>query len=455
MSASDPPASGPLTEPAHTAAAVLSTGDEIMLGQLQDTNARWLSERLAQAGVPVVAHMAVGDDLARLTAALRGLVGQAPLVIMTGGLGPTDGDLTRAALAALQGEPLIEDPAALEALRARLAARGRALSDRNRRQATRPVSAACLHNAHGTAPGLRLRAGPGLAEVFALPGPPGELRPMFLAHVEPALRPAVRGGLATTLLHLAGVPESDAAERIADLTARGGESVVNITASGGVLTVRIRSASALGPGAARAEAERLAALARQRLAPYVFGADAETLQGVLVRRLAQAGQRLAVAESCTAGLLGATIASVPGASAVLDGGWITYSNGLKVAQLGVPEATLAQHGAVSVQTAAQMAAGALARCAATHALAVTGIAGPDGGTPDKPVGTVCIAHAQRTSGGAEVVSRRLLIAGDRQDVRERACRAAMSALEMHLRGERSPGVLWQIGPATREFQPFL
>lgn len=443
---------GPGWDGVHTAAAVLSTGDEIMLGQLQDTNARWISDRLAQAGVPVVAHMAVGDDLSRLTGAARDLLGRAPLVVMTGGLGPTDGDLTRAALAALVGEALVEDAGALAALRARLEARGRALTDRNRRQASRPESAVCLHNAHGTAPGLRLRVGDG--EVMALPGPPGELRPMFLAHVEPSLRPAVRGGLATTLVHVAGIPESDAAERIADLTARGGQSVVNITASGGVLTVRVRAASAQGPGAARAEAERLAALAGERLSPYVFGRDDQTLQGVLVGRLAAAGERLAVAESCTAGLLGATIASVPGASRVFEGGWVVYSNELKAAQLGVAREVLAQHGAVSEQTASAMAVGALARCGAAHALAVTGIAGPDGGTPEKPVGTVWVAHGRRVAGGAEVESRRLLIAGDRQDVRERACRAAMSALEMRLRGEEGATVLWQIGPTTRGIRAF-
>lgn len=474
---------------AWNTAVIVSTGDEIALGQLQDTNGRAIAQALVACGISPVGHVAVPDDLGRLVALLRRLVEgggetiQSPdLVIMTGGLGPTDGDLTRAALAALLGEPLMEDAAARSALEALLARRNRSVTERQLRQAQRPASAVCLPNHFGTAPGLRVdvprpvSAGGGVMTVFALPGPPGEMRPMLEASVLPEVRSRSASAVLTRLLHVVGVPEAECVSRlnaaVPGITSRDRMPLLGITASGGVLTLRQRWEGAReqeASGRAMMDADRAAVL--RELGVSVFGEDDTDLAAAVLERLRRAGgaqtagraSLLAVAESCTGGGLGEMLSAVPGASGVFAGGVIAYSNAVKIALLGVPERLIAEHGAVSCPVAAAMASGVVERVAVAgagadggqvgtvHGLAITGVAGPGGGSVAKPVGTVCVAHACRPARGgvAELDVRRFLFTGGRADVRKRAARTALMMLHFALaegmNAARCRTLLWEVG----------
>ncbi len=457
----------------HDRAVVLSTGDEIIVGQLQDTNARWLAQQLVGAGIVPIAHEVVPDDLPALVAALRRACAAAPLVVMSGGLGPTEGDLTRQALAALTGDELVDDAHAHAAIAAMLAKRGRDMSARQARQAQRPSRATCLPNAFGTARGLHVVVGD-KADVVCLPGPPGELRPMFEACVRPLLRPPPGRTVLTRLCHIVGVPEAECVMRLGDLTKRGRVPLVGITASGGILTLRIRYEGPADHSAAVAAVDEAQATARRVLGDHLFATGEGESTGVeaLVRTvlaLLQArGQTLSVVESCTGGMLGELLSTVPGSSASFLGGAIVYSNALKET-LGVPRATLEAHRAVSAECCAALCSAGLRVHGADHVLAITGIAGPDGGTAAKPVGTVFIGRVSRTrseaddaaglpatgarhaAGGPDV--RRFLFTGDREDVRRRACVSALTMLYFAFSGPRAaePWLLWQVpaqGDAT-------
>lgn len=441
----------------HERAVILSTGDEIVIGQLQDSNARFLADRLTSLGIRVLEHAAVGDDRALLAATIRRLAESAHLVIMSGGLGPTEGDLTRPAVCDVLGAPLVTDESAFDALRQLLAKRGREVTERQARQAQRPAPARCLPNPFGTAPGLHVpipvAADHQTADLFCLPGPPGELRPMFESSVVSALRPAPGVRIITRLLYAVGVPEADAVTRLGDLTRRDRNPLVGITASGGVLTLRIRyegDAPAGHAAALVADAERAA---RSALGDHIFGSGEQTLPSVVLDQLKARGRSLAVVESCTGGLLGQLVTAVSGSSAAFVGGWLTYSNALKARLVGVPAEMLAAHGAVSEPVARAMALGGLERSGADHALAVTGIAGPDGGSAQKPVGTAWIAHAWREPNGAEADARLFRFTGDREDVRQRAARTALAMLYFALAApgpiRRAGTLLWQVPPGVR------
>lgn len=470
-------------------AVIVGTGDEIALGQLQDTNGRAIAQSLVACGISPIGHAAVPDDLDRLVALFRRLAEgggeaiQSPdLVIMTGGLGPTDGDLTRAALAAALREPLVEDAGARAALEALLARRNRPVTERQLRQAQRPVSAVCLPNHFGTAPGLRVdvprpaSAGGGVMTVFALPGPPGEMRPMLEASVLPEVRSRSASAVLTRLLHVVGVPEAECVSRlnaaVPGITSRDRTPLLGITASGGVLTLRQRWEGAREDeprGRALLDADRAAV--RRELGASVFGEDETDLAAAVLEQLrrdggaqpTERGPLLAVAESCTGGGLGEMLSAVPGASDVFAGGVIAYSNAVKIAMLGVPERLIAEHGAVSGPVAATMATGVVERVAmaaagagggqggAVHGLAITGVAGPGGGSAAKPVGTVWVAHACRAAGGhpVELDVRRFLFTGGRADVRERAARTALVMLHFALaegmNAARRRTLLWEVG----------
>jgi nicotinamide-nucleotide amidase len=424
----------------HTTAAILSTGDELVLGQLQDTNARFIAQALTDRGVRVVEIAAVGDDLPTLTATIQRLATSADVLVITGGLGPTDGDLTRAALCAATADTLIDDADQAQSLSDKLTLRGRQVTPRQLRQAQRPSRAKCLPNNFGTAPGLQTTLSintpaPRTCEIFALPGPPNELMPLWASSVEPALRPASR--VSTRLGYVLGLAEADCAARLGTLTARDRTPLLGMTASAGIITLRHRC-----EGRSEHEAQGLLdadqTAARAALGPHLFATgptrelpahtpSITVLAHGLIHALSARNQTLALAESCTAGLLGAELTSVPGASAALVGGVIAYDNSLKQGLLGVPEADLRDHGAVSHQVAGSMATGAIEATGAHWALSITGIAGPSGGMPDKPIGTVWIALAERESDGAVRVidTRRFLFTGNRHDVRERACVCAM------------------------------
>ena len=401
-------------------AAILSIGDELILGQTQDTNARWLAGRLADRGVPCVQFRVVPDDLAAQAAALRELAALAQVVIVTGGLGPTDDDLTREALRVAMGDanPLVLDAPSLEALDRWFTHRGRSMPDINRRQAMRPSGAECLRNDFGTAPGLRGSVGG--ATIVCLPGPPREMEPMFNQFVLPLLP---KQAMTTGVVHAFGQGESFLAERLGDRMHRDRNPLVGTTASGSVVSARVRGRDAAAePAAMQAELAAIEALWK----PFAFGRGTTTLAGALGAALRERGLTMALAESCTGGLAGSLVTAESGSSAWFLGGLMTYANEAKRDLCGVPEALLAEHGAVSAPVAAALARGARERLRADWAASITGVAGPNGGSDAKPVGTVYIG----VSGPGFESVRRFRYPGERASVRDRAAKTALVLLRL-------------------------
>jgi nicotinamide-nucleotide amidase len=397
---------------------ILSIGTELLLGQVVDTNAAWLSARLAEIGVGVYRRTTVGDNRERIIQALRDALERADGVITIGGLGPTDDDLTREAIAAVLGEPLVLDEGEAARLRAFFAARGREANERQLRQAMRPMSAQPIPNPNGTAPGLYAeRDG---KPIIAMPGPPNEFQPMATDYVLPRLAERTGGRvIRSRVLRLCGIGESDAEAQLHDLIASENPTLAPLAKLGEVhfrITARADSPEHAEQMIAAMERE-----VRTRLGAYIFGTDDTTLEQAVVERLIQTGQSLVVAESCTGGLLANRITNVPGSSEVFLGGVVSYSNALKQLLLGVPAETLVQYGAVSEPVARAMAEGVRQRLGGWWGIGITGIAGPGGATPDKPVGLVYVAVSDPDT----TVIKRQLFAGDRQTVKYRATQYAL------------------------------
>lgn len=371
-----------------------------MLGFVLNTHQQWLCRRLADAGYDVARQTAIPDTGAAIQQAVRESLGRADFIVVTGGLGPTSDDLTRDLIAELLGKKLHLDKAILAKLEAFFAQRGRPMPEHTKVQAQVPEGAMVLENPHGTAPGLAIevRSNPFRVDgntswLVMLPGPPRELRPMFLNHALPLLREKfpLPGIFVCRTLRTTGMGESIVEEKIAGplqpLVKRGLE--LGYCAHYGEVDVRL---VARGDKAAElvANAE---AIVRDQLGHHIFGAEDDQLNATVVRLLTERKETLVLAESCTGGYVANRVTDVPGASAVFLCGLVTYSNEAKQKLLGVREETLANHGAVSEATAREMAEGARSRSGADYAIAITGIAGPDGGTEAKPVGTVFIALA--------------------------------------------------------------
>ena len=377
---------------------LINTGSELMLGRVLNTHQQWLCRRLSDLGYVVTRQVAVSDDSEPMQNAVRESLARADLIITTGGLGPTSDDRTRDLIAEMLGTQLVLNQEVLERIVAFFTARKRPMPEGTKVQAMVPATARVLLNEHGTAPGLILEAPagkfrPGPAALLMLPGPPRELRPMFTAQVVPwlAQRFPCHDAFVCRTLKTTGLGESRVEEIIAPklqhLASRGLE--LGYCARTGEVDVRF-----VGRGAkARQTVAEAEAIVREAIAEHVFGVDDDQLEDAIVRLLTERRQTLALAESCTGGYIANRITNVPGASAVLWGGVVSYANEAKVHFLGVNEATLAAHGAVSEQTALEMAQGARRSSRADYALSVTGIAGPSGGTEEKPVGLVFIGFA--------------------------------------------------------------
>lgn len=422
-------------------AAIISIGDELTIGQSLDTNSKWLSERLTSIGLSVIEHATVPDDLDLLISTIRRLAGACGTVILTGGLGPTADDLTRDALAALLNEPLVEDPDSLAAIERWFTRSNRVMPERNRVQALRPATGTHLPNPNGTAPGIRVLCGS--ATLHCLPGPPSEMRPMFEGHVRPRLTPPAGRLIRTRVLQTAGLGESDVAQRLGDLMNRDRNPLVGTTASGGIVSIRIRDESTDPATVVDARVEATLRDVRRAVGDTIFAEDDQPLAATILERLRTRRQRLAVVESCTGGMLGQTFTAIPGSSDVVLGGWITYSNQLKHALVGVPNDVLETHGAVSSQVALAMASGGLDRSGADHVLAITGVAGPGGGTDSKPVGTVWIALVSRQ---AAPDVRRFQMRGERDTIRAWSVTSALLMLEQRLRAASPVRLLRQAEP---------
>ena len=373
-------------------AEILCIGTELLLGNITNGNARWIAEQLAALGIPHHRQLVVGDNRERLIAELQAAAQRCRVLITTGGLGPTPDDLTTEAIAAAFGAPLVEHPQVWAEIQARLAARGRPCAASNRRQAFLPEGAALLPNPTGTAPGMIWSPRPDFT-ILTFPGVPSEMRAMWEATAAPWLRAAglAEGVFASRMLHFWGVGESNLAEQMADLL-EGTNPTVAPYAGSGEVKLRITARAATSEAAVQL-LEPVEAEIRARTGALCFGVDEASLASVLLEQLRSRGQTLAVAESCTGGGLGASLAAVPGASDVLLGGVIAYANRVKHGLLGVPAELLEAHGAVSDPVARAMAEGARRATGADWALALTGVAGPGGGSAEKPVGLVHIAVA--------------------------------------------------------------
>ncbi len=412
-------------------AGILTIGDELTSGDRVDTNSTWLSEQLLGLGIETAFHLALPDDRKSIADSIAESSRRVQVLLITGGLGPTEDDLTRQALADAMGESLETDDRALALLKARFEKRGMEMPRRNVQQVQRPTSAAMIPNALGTAPGLRAAIND--AAIFIMPGVPGEMKHMWAEHVEPALRQLNDGAqrCLTTWIHSVSLAESKVGELLEDLMQRDAQPVVGTLVRDFVVSVRIRAAGS-GP-----DVEDLVVTAartvRDRLGVYAFGRDDDTLASVIVRQLVARSASLTTAESCTGGLLGSMLTEAPGVSGVYRGGWVTYSNEFKIDLLDVAPETIEQHGAVSGLTADQMAVGALAQSGASFALAITGIAGPEGGSSAKPVGTVFIALAFIDEDGEPSSHvRRFMFPGSRDMIRQRAAITALAMLHFHL-----------------------
>jgi nicotinamide-nucleotide amidase len=411
---------------------LVTIGTELLLGFTVDSNAADIARALAPAGARVLRRTTVPDQGDAIAAAVREALARTGFVITTGGLGPTRDDISKHAVAALFGMPLELDQGYLEQLRERFEKLGRGpMPESNRTQAEVPRGAVVLSNRWGTAPGLWLEGPPGVAVL--LPGVPREVRGLLEHEVLPRFRERVaraHGAPVVTLsrtLRTTGIGESALADRIGSLEER--MAPVTLAYLPGTDGVDLRlTAWAVPP----AEGERLVARAAETLTPALgahhYGDDACDLAALVLERLEQRAVKLAVAESCTGGLLGERLTAVPGASRTFVGGVVAYANEAKVSELAVPEALIAQHGAVSEPVVRAMAEGAARRFRAGASLAVTGIAGPTGGTPDKPVGTVWVAAC--LDGRCESVERRLV--GGRDDIRRRAAQAALDLIRRML-----------------------
>ncbi len=439
---------------------ILSVGDELVLGQTVDTNSAWISQKLAAIGCAVVAHMTVGDDQPGIELAINKSIGRCDYLIISGGLGPTEDDLTRQAIAKVMNVALEESAEWMAQLDTYFKNRGRPMPEKNRIQAMIPVGAKMIFNHAGTASGISARVQDlgfrvqqmqadeppsslnpeprtlNPLNLFAVPGVPKEMKAMVERNVLPVI--AKESGGAVILqrtLHTFGLGESALAEKLGDLMRRDLNPSVGTTVANGVVSLRVNARFA-SLDEATTQLEATCDACRASLGELIYGEDGRTIAQVVNAMLAERKQTLTTAESCTGGLLGAMITDVPGSSAIFKMGFITYSNLAKYERLGVSTEVINVYGAVSENVVAAMSKNARRLAKATYALAISGIAGPDGGSPTKPVGTVCIALCFDKD--APPLTRTFNFLGDREMIRDRSAKMALTMLRFHLLGQPLP-----------------
>ena len=419
-------------------AIILSIGDELVLGQTVDTNSAWLAAKLAELGIACLQHQTVADDAEATTRAVTQAAKLTDVVLITGGLGPTGDDLTRQALASAMGVELVEDAQRVAELEAFFARRGRPMPQVNRVQALHPAGTVTISNTNGTAPGIKGDLDG--ATLYVMPGVPSEMRAMYEAAIEPELAElaaAAAGGgrvILSTKINTFGWGESHVAEALGELMARDRNPKVGTTVANGYVSVRVRSEAADRGQASDALDDTIRQI-NERLGAIVFGTDDESLEAAVVSLLERRGRRLVTVESCTGGLLAEMVTNVPGCSAVYPGGWVVYSNVLKMQQLDVPRQVIDEQGAVSEKTVRLLAEHALRKADADVSLSVSGVAGPGGGTEDKPVGTVWIGMGMRSESSTDRIDTSaicLRLNGDREAIRDRSAKSALQLLRFHL-----------------------
>ncbi len=408
---------------------ILTVGTELLLGQIVDTNASWISERLAEAGIDVFYKTTVGDNWGRIEAAFRLAMGRADVLIVTGGLGPTEDDLTRDVLAAVLGWPLQLDPAVLRHIEERFAKRNIPMAENNRKQALVPAGAEVLPNPRGTAPGLLVKRDGCL--IACMPGVPSEMKPMLVEQVIPRVRQAlgIKGRIVSRVLKTCGISESRVDQLIGDYFREMRDPTIGVLAHAGEIHIRL-TCKGDDPVEITRKLDDLEAKIRARLGHRIFGRDEERIEAVVGRLLRAKQASLAAAESCTGGLLASRITDLPGSSDYFERGVVAYTVAAKQELLDVPAEIIRAHGVASVEVARAMAEGIRRRSPTTFGLATTGVAGPTGGTPERPVGLVCVGLAW--DGGA--VAREYRMLGDRELVKYRGAQMALEMLRRHLLG---------------------
>ncbi len=412
-------------------AEIVSIGTELLFGEIDDTNATYISRLLTSIGIDVHLRHAVDDELARIVQVLGAAMRRSDAVITCGGLGPTPDDLTRQAIAQVTNRALQTVPAAEQQLRDFFAKRHRKVSSNNLRQCQVPRGGQLLGNSAGTAPGLLIEHEG--CTLIAVPGPPPEMRPMMTDHVMPYLREKLaqqqQSSLFTRMLRTTDIGESDLAQQLEDILADQSDPALALYASPGEVRIRMHT-KAPSQQEANKKLGDLENSIRQRLGEHVYGTDDETMEVAVGRVLVAAGATLAVAESCTGGLIASRITDVSGSSRYFQGAYVTYSNELKQQLLGVPAEVIQQHGAVSEECAQAMAEGARQGSGADYALAVTGVAGPDGGTSQKPVGRVYIAVADEQG----TICQQFDWPGTRSQFKQRTSQMALNMLRKRVLG---------------------
>jgi nicotinamide-nucleotide amidase len=400
---------------------IVCVGDELLAGVVVNTNASMISEMLLAAGVPVAWQIVVGDELDDIVDAVARAAKDASVVIITGGLGPTADDKTRDAIALLLGTELVRDEAIVEDIRQRFRSFGRDMPESNAKQADIPAGATAIPNAWGTAPGIRAEYDG--AVLYAIPGVPGEARRMLTEHILPDIGEGAL--IRTRVLHCVGISESGLADLFPDISIADNPRMAYLPGGG---EIRLRFVAV---GTTEGECVRLLdeseRIVRDRAGAYVYGVDDASLEAFVGERLREKGLTVGTAESCTAGMLAARIASVPGASDYLVGSIVSYTDRIKVEELGVDPSLLLEHGAVSEEVARAMASGARNRLRCDIALAVTCVAGP-GPHGDVPAGQMYLALATKD----DVASRGARVPGDRDQVRQFATTYALGMLRTHL-----------------------
>jgi len=409
-------------------AEIIAVGSEMLTLARVDTNSLYLTGELNNLGVEVVAKCVIGDDRDRLAATVARALERSAIVILTGGLGPTEDDVTREAVAQALGRKLVYHAEIVEAMERRFAAMRRKMSEINKRQAFAIEGAELLPNDRGTAPGQWVPADGAVA--LLLPGPPHELKAMFEQHCLPRLaRMAPKQAIRTAFLRVTGMPESDLDALISPVYKKYQNPVTTILAAASDLQIHLRARCDTEAEAAALLAEVTGPI-EALLGDRLYSRNGDPLEVVVGALLRERHSTVAVAESCTGGMLGERFTSTPGSSDYFLGGFITYSNALKRELLGVPAETLEQFGAVSRETAEAMAVGARERTGATYAVSITGVAGPDGGTEQKPVGLVYVGIADEA--GTAAVHRRFL--GDRTRIRQFTTQFALDLLRRRVQG---------------------
>lgn len=409
-------------------AEIINTGTEILLGQILNSNARFLGERLAELGIDLYFQTTVGDNGSRLAEAVRIAMERSDIVIVTGGLGPTMDDLTKETIAETLGIQMYMDENSLNHIEEFFRIRGRTMPEINKKQALMPEGALVISNTMGTAPGVIIEQGEKI--IVILPGPPVEMQPMFEETVVPYIiekNGSDKTVIVSRVLRVLGLGESTVEERIKDIVLVQTNPTIAFLAPKGEVHIRITAKAKNN-----ADAEKMIAVPereiRKRLDNFIYGTDDDTMEKVVAGLLKEKGFTVSTAESCTGGLIAKKLTDVPGASENFMYGIVTYDNQAKIGLLGVSPETLDRFGAVSEETALEMARGVKTACGTDLAVSVTGIAGPGGGTPEKPVGLVYIGFANPEKAGVQ----RHLFAGDRETIRWQASNTALNILRTYL-----------------------